>query len=174
MSETTSAYDLETLWHEHHLRVRYYILKRMRNEWITDEFVAIVYYRAAVATANGNGARENAGAWLFQIARSVIWDHFRYYRDITVVDYDALADRPEESIPLWQQLHRAEVAEQVRHAVDQLTLAQSEVVEMRLEGMTVPEIAASKGYNLDQTKALKARAYAALRERLTELLQEAA
>lgn len=161
--------SLETLWHDYHFRIRHYLKKHMRDDWMTDEMLAIVYYRAVVATANGNGAHTNGGAWLFQIARSAMTDHWRYYRDITFVDFDGLVDHADGDISLDDRLQTAEVSAQVQDAIARLADSQREVIRGRMAGRSFVEIAEERGINYNTAKQIGVRAFASLRKKLVDL-----
>lgn len=160
---------LESLWHEYHQRIWYYIKKRMRDDGMTDEMLAIVYYRAVVATANGHGAHTNGAAWLFQIARSAMTDHWRYYRDITFVDFDGLVDRADGDMSLEDMAQAAHTSAQVQDAIARLADSQREVIRARMGGKSFVEIAEERGTSFNTAKQIGVRAYQTLRKKLADL-----
>lgn len=97
-------------------------------------------------------------SWLYTIARNVVIDMHRAKSPLPLIDeaqLDALVDDG--------QLDWHASALDVRQLLTQLTDEQREVVELRLSGMTGPEIAAILGHSPGAVRALQFRAYQHLR-----------
>lgn len=163
---------IETLWLDHHHAIASYIGKNVRGSWgqeTVEDLVSIVFLRATVATSNGNGVNAHARGWLYQIARSVMWDLYRAKQNITLVDFDSLAEYPAN----WSLEDEAAANmrnEQLLRAVDRLSDKQQDAIGGRLLGYTHGEIAAMLGSTEAAVKQANLRAYECLRE----LLQDAA
>ena len=116
----------------------------------------------ARALAGIDGFRSGSvPAWLFTIARHVVIDAVRVRR--FHLDIDAAIDVPDggplpEDDAIARDQQRALFA-----AVRTLTPDQRHVVELRLAGLTSPEIAAVLGTTPGAVKASQHRAYARLR-----------
>ncbi|MDQ3656872.1 MAG: sigma-70 family RNA polymerase sigma factor [Chloroflexota bacterium] len=110
-------------------------------------------------------------SWLFSIARNLVIDTHRTRRETTSLDavagHGALRDpacSPEEHA-IASERRRALMA-----AIAELTEGQRQVVELRLAGLTGPEIAVTLDLHLSAVKSTQFRAYARLRNLLGETL----
>jgi len=110
-------------------------------------------------------------SWLFSIARNLVIDTHRTRRETASLDavagHGALRDpacSPEEHA-IASERRRALMA-----AIAELTEGQRQVVELRLAGLTGPEIAVSLDLHLSAVKSTQFRAYARLRGLLGETL----
>lgn len=110
-------------------------------------------------------------SWLFTIARNLVIDSHRTRRETASLDdaagHLALRDptrSPEEHAIAGEQ------RDALLAAMARLTDGQRQVVELRLAGLTGPEIAASLDMDLSAVKSAQFRAYARLREWLGETL----
>lgn len=160
------ATELEQLWNEYQFRIASYIGKRMKRQWGQDtinDLVSSVFLRAAVAINNGNGPVEHAGAWLYQIARSVIADHFRALQYKSFQDFDECWMEPCQDASPHELAEQAILQAQVRRAISRLGANQEDVINLRLEGFDYPEIAETMNMNYDAAKQLGVRAYRNLR-----------
>jgi RNA polymerase sigma-70 factor (ECF subfamily) len=108
-------------------------------------------------------------SWLFTIARNLVIDTHRTRRETASLDdaggHLALRDpgRSPEDQAIANEQQRTLAA-----AIATLTEGQRRVVELRLAGLTGPEIAATLDMDLSAVKSAQFRAYARLRERLGE------
>jgi RNA polymerase sigma factor (sigma-70 family) len=164
--------DLEMLWVQYKFEIASYIGKNVRGhdgQELIDDMVSSVFLRALVATHNGNGCNGNARGWLYQIARSVMWDTWRAKQHTTLVDWDSLAEYASEW-SIEEEADRNLRKEQLWRAVDRLGDKQQDAVCGRLLGYNNGEIAEMFGSTESGIKALNTRAYV----RLRELLQDAA
>ena len=110
-------------------------------------------------------------SWLFSIARNLVIDTHRTRRETSSLDavasHGALRDpacSPEEHA-IASERRRALMA-----AIAELTKGQRQVVELRLAGLTGPEIAVTLDLHLSAVKSTQFRAYARLRDLLGETL----
>lgn len=102
-------------------------------------------------------------SWLYTIARNLIRDSWRRYRPTT--EPPELVDGspgPEEIA-----VHRSEMAE-FRSALDALPDRQREIVELRLSGLSMREIAEIQGRSENAIKTAQSRAFKTLRTVMTE------
>lgn len=98
-------------------------------------------------------------AWLFTIARNLLRDSWRRYRPVKLPPMD-LADAspgPEEIA-----IHRTEMDE-LRAALDALPERQREIVELRLSGLSMREIAQIQDSTESAVKVAQSRAFKTLR-----------
>jgi RNA polymerase sigma-70 factor (ECF subfamily) len=126
-------------------------------------FGALPGFRAR-SDLNGGGVR----SWLFTIAHNVVVSGYRDHRPtIPLVDAELLVDldpTPDE------QAIAAERRDTLRVAVARLSDDQRRVVELRLAGLSGPEIAAVLGRSHGAVKMLQFRAIDRLRELLADRL----
>ena len=110
-------------------------------------------------------------SWLFSIARNLVIDAHRTRRDTSSLDdvagHDALRDpaRSPEEHAIAGERRQALTA-----AIARITDGQLQVVELRLAGLTGPEIAATLDLRLAAVKSTQFRAYARLRHLLGDTL----
>lgn len=109
-------------------------------------------------------------SWLFGIAHNVLVDWFRAARPAAPLDLaSALPDRGPTPVD-------AVIAEDERErlfaALRLLPADQRRVVELRMAGLTGPEIATVLERSHGAIKMLQLRAYARLRELLADLIEE--
>ncbi len=96
-------------------------------------------------------------AWLYAIARNVVTDLHRARPTVALVDSDVVR------AGLDDDLLQREDALDLRRLLDGLTSEQREVVELRLAGLSGPEIAEALGRSHGAVRALQFRAYQQLR-----------
>lgn len=106
-------------------------------------------------------------SWLFSIAHNLVIDAHRTRRDHHSLDR-VPADRPLRDASPSPEDHAiaSEDRQALTRAMATLTGSQRQVVELRLAGLTGPEIAAVLGMRLPAVKSAQFRAYARLRDLL--------
>ena len=136
-----------------------YCYGRLGDRERAEDATSLVFARALAALPAQHGP--SVRAWLFAIAHNVVLNSRR----------DARADRPLDDAvsvpdpgPAPDDL--AEAAEQRRFVADALARLPDEqrrVVELRLAGLTGPEVAAAIGRSHDSVRSTQRRALAKLR-----------
>lgn len=132
---------------------------RLGTREAAEDATSLVFARAmdGLPTYRGGSFR----SWLFAIAHNVVADAHRARRPIEPLAAAAgIVDpalEPDE-LALLDDLGRA-----VRAALRQLSPEQRDVVELRLAGLTGPEIAAALGKSHAAVRVAQFRAYARLR-----------
>ena len=141
-----------------------YCYRRLGHPETAADATAQVFTKVLVALP---GYREDAPSfrsWVFAIAHNVITDDLRARRPIApmaaAVDVAANGPSPEE-VALTQ-----EAGCLVRALLAQLPPDQRQILELRLAGLTGPEIAATLGRSLGSVKIAQVRAFARLRTTL--------
>lgn len=104
-------------------------------------------------------------AWLFQIARNVVTDHYRRRRPSVPVD--ALAELADADDPPEEQAIAASEREAVRAALAQLPEEQRMVLELQLADWSGEQIAAAIGRSHGAVRMLRLRAVQQLKAALT-------
>jgi RNA polymerase sigma-70 factor (ECF subfamily) len=79
---------------------------------------------------------------------------------------DAAADVAATAPSLEEEVLSAEVGSTIRHLLAQLSPDQRQVLELRLAGLTGPEIAVAVGRSLGSVKIAQVRAFARMRAAL--------
>ena len=138
-----------------------YCYRRLGHPEAAADAAAQVFAKALAAIP---GYREDAPSfrsWLFTIAHNVTADDLRTRRPIaplTAAAHVAAADPSPEEVVVTQ-----EVGSAVRVLLAQLPPDQRRILELRLAGLTGPEIAAALGRSLGAVKIAQVRAFARLR-----------
>lgn len=101
--------------------------------------------------------------WLFAIARNLLRDSWRRYRPVSL-PHEMVDSRPG---PEEVAIHRTEMDE-LRAALEALPERQREIVELRLGGLSMREIAEIQSSTESAVKMAQSRAFKTLRSRLTE------
>jgi RNA polymerase sigma factor (sigma-70 family) len=172
---------LETLWEEYRGKMAGYMMLRIRDSMLVEDLVATVYLRAWVAMLNGNGYTTNARGWMYQIARSVMYDHSRSLKRTVSqeVELDAV-DFSEEDTGMIVACERVltHVEDETEQAVlrlwvhgeiDRLPEMQANAMMLRLDGLDISEIAELTGNTAGGIRQINHRAFRHLRESLKEI-----
>jgi RNA polymerase sigma-70 factor, ECF subfamily len=136
-----------------------YRLVRLRDREDAEDATSLIFARAlaALPTQRGGSFR----SWLFSIAHNVVVDAHR--RERSGLPLSMVEVLPARELSLEDQA----VAEERRHAVVQglasLPDEQRQVVELRLAGLTGPEVAATLGRSHDSVRTTQRRAVRQLR-----------
>lgn len=154
------------LYEEHARAVLRYCQLRIADPHEAEDTAALIFTRAFSAWPPAE--LDKARAWLFTIAHNVVANHYRQqatrgYRQPLDA---ALELRDPAASPLEQTLEWERRSE-LRAAITQLSDDQRDVVELRLAGLTGPEIAASLDKSHAAVKMLQLRAVQKLRTLLT-------
>ncbi|MBA2469524.1 MAG: sigma-70 family RNA polymerase sigma factor [Chloroflexia bacterium] len=150
-----------------------YCYRRTSDREVAADLTHQIFARALTALPRFSERPDNGSfrGWLFAIARNLVIDTHRTRRETAVLDdiagHDALRDpaRSPEDHAIASEQRRTLMA-----AMAQLTAGQRQVVELRLAGLTGPEIAAALDLHLNAVKSTQFRAYARLRDLLGESL----
>jgi RNA polymerase sigma-70 factor (ECF subfamily) len=144
-----------------------YCLLRISDPEQAADMTAQIFTRALEAmpryTDNGGTFR----SWLFSIAHNLLVDTYRKQRDIASLDERDHLPLVTNSTPGPEHLAlQADLREAFQCAMQDLTGGQREVVELRLAGLTGPEIASVLNMKIAAVKSIQFRAYTRLRELL--------
>jgi RNA polymerase sigma factor (sigma-70 family) len=160
---------IEAMWLTYQRQIAAYIAKYVRTQGqeTVDDMVSIVYLRAMVATRNGNGCTDNALAWLYAIARSVMWDAWRAKKHMTYVEWESLAEMAAD-FAVEDEAERNITRAKVRQAIGKLSARQEDTMQLRLMGYSYDEAGAVLGCSEGAAKGIGIRAYENLRRMLQE------
>ncbi len=144
-------------------RLRAFIRRRVRNEALADDLAQetlLKVYRSR-ATLRDDTKLE---AWLYQIARGTIIDHYRRQRPQVELPASLAGESPDEI-----QALRARVLVSMRRFLEELPEAYREPVRLaELEGLPLARIALRLGLSLTAVKSRVRRGRARLRKKLQD------
>jgi RNA polymerase sigma-70 factor (ECF subfamily) len=127
-----------------------------------EDLAAVVFARAYAAFPPEQNA--SMRSWVFAIAHNTVANHYRDHRNTVTQPLDDRIDLPDPD-PLPEQIVLATAErDSLRFALHRLTAEQRQVVELRLAGLTGPEIAAVLGRSHAAVKMLQLRAIERLRQ----------
>ncbi|MDQ2683471.1 MAG: RNA polymerase sigma factor [Chloroflexota bacterium] len=142
-----------------------YCLHRLGDPSAAEDATSDTFLKAFAAL---HRCREGAAfrGWLFAIAHNVVTDAWRVHHPTAPIDAAAeVADS--EPGPEWMA-ERTDGTRRVRELLARLTPQQARIVELRLAGLTGPEIAAVLDCSLASVKIGQVRGYQRLRDVLHE------
>jgi len=150
------------LYEEHARAVLRYCQLRIADPHEAEDAAALIFTRAYAAWPPDDPSAVRA--WLFTIAHNVVANHYRQQatRGQRQQLDAALELRDPATGPLDHAIERERAAE-LRAAITQLSDDQRDVVDLRLAGLTGPEIAASLNMSHAAVKMLQLRAVQKLR-----------
>jgi RNA polymerase sigma factor (sigma-70 family) len=150
------------LYEDHARAVLRYCQLRIADPQEAEDAAALIFTRAFAAWPPDDPSA--ARAWLFTIAHNVVANHYRQQANRgSRKSLDAALElRDPEISPLDHAIERERSLE-LRAAITQLSDDQRDVVDLRLTGLTGPEIAASLGKSHAAVKMLQLRAVQKLR-----------
>ncbi|MFN8592153.1 MAG: sigma-70 family RNA polymerase sigma factor [Thermomicrobiales bacterium] len=139
--------------------VFHYCLVRLRNQEEAEDATSLVFARVlgALPTHRGDSFR----SWLFTIAHNVVIDRQR--AATSTAPLSLLLETPAPGPSLEDQAATNDRRRAVAEAVQQLPDEQRAVVELRLAGLTGPEVAAALGRSHDSVRTTQRRALAQVR-----------
>lgn len=155
----------EELYVQHHEHIFRFIWSRVHDAPLAEDLTGEVFTRMVVSLPNYRDRSLPFRAWLYQIARNLIIDHYRKegsaqsLKDVA----NANAVSPEENAEVALTLER------VQRALEKVDPAQREVVELRfLAELSLEEVASVMDKSVAAVKALQHRGLASLRTHLKD------
>ena len=164
------------------LRLRSFIRRRVADEGEAEDILQDVFYEFVLAYRLMKPV-EQAGAWLFRVARNRITDFFRRKKQEALADQAAIAEDgevllledllPSEEAGPEAAYARKVLLEELEDALDDLPDEQREVfVAHEIEGRSFRELAAESGVGVNTLLSRKHYAVMHLRERLQKIYEE--
>ena len=182
MTEEQNRSIAETIQREQ-TRLRNFIRKRVLDEGEAEDILQEVFYEFVQAYRLMKPV-EQAGAWLFRVAKNRIIDRFRTRRAETL-RAPAPPNASEEEVFPWEELlpspdagpeaayARAVLLDEIDAAMDELPEEQREVfVAHQIEGRSFNELAAATGLSVNTLLSRKHYAVLFLRRRLRAIYEE--
>ena len=156
---SVEAPDFAALYERYLAPIYQYCFRRLPTAEDAEDATSLVFAKALAELPR----QRDPGAirsWLFAIAHNVVADPYRTRRP--TLD---LAAAVEVSDPARAERHSLE-DDELRSLLARLPADQARILELRLAGLTGPEIAQVLGKSLSAVKVAQFRAYARLRELL--------
>ena len=164
-------------------RLRNFIRKRVPDEADAEDILQDVFYELI------EGYRlmkpiEQAGAWMFRVARNRIVDRFRKKKPAALADEKIQGAEGEDSLTLEDLLPspdagpeaayaRSILMEELDAAIDELPEEQREVfIAHEYDGLSFKEISAETGVSVNTLLSRKHHAVVSLRQRLQTIYDE--
>lgn len=141
-----------------------YCLRRLDDPTVAEDAAAAIFSRAFAAIGSCRQP-ERFRPWLFTIAHHEVTDRYRAGRPVTDLDAVAHTLRDPDRSPEEQAI-AADEGRALRRAVAALPDDQRHVIELRLAGLSGPEMAAVMGRRHGAIRALQHRAFQRLRDLL--------
>jgi RNA polymerase sigma-70 factor (ECF subfamily) len=141
-----------------------YCFRRLGHPEAAADATAQVFTKALAALPRYRDDAPSFRSWLFAIAHNVITDDLRARR--LVASMTAAAEIAAGGPSPEDEVVSDETGRMVRDLLAQLPPDQRQILELRLAGLTGPEIAAALGRSLGSVKIAQVRAFARLRTTL--------
>jgi RNA polymerase sigma factor (sigma-70 family) len=181
MAEDRNREISETVAREQ-ARLRNFIRKRVPDREEAEDILQDVFSELVVAYSVMKPI-EQAGAWLFRVARNRITDWFRKKRPVALADQtarslDGEALSFEELLPSREagpeeEYARSVLAEELAEALDELPAEQRDVfIAHEMEGRSFQELAAESGLSVNTLLSRKHYAVMHLRRLLRRVYEE--
>jgi RNA polymerase sigma-70 factor (ECF subfamily) len=151
---------LESLWETFHDRLRGFILKRVSDENVADDILQDVFLKIHLNMRTLQDS-QRLEAWVYQIARNAIIDHYRRPRKTTAIDESLPAPLPPEPDAA------DEIAGSLREMVISLPEPYREALLLtEFEGLSQQQLADRLGISLSGAKSRVQRARQKIRDDL--------
>jgi RNA polymerase sigma-70 factor (ECF subfamily) len=158
-----ARYDRDAfgLLYDRHVEAVYrYCYGRLRSREAAEDATSVIFTKALAALPSHHG--QSFRSWLFAIAHNTLADgHRTFHGDRPLTDAVEVED---PGPPLDDLAAASERRRSVARALTSLSEEQRRVVELRLAGLTGPEIARLLGRSHDSVRTTQRRALARLRE----------
>lgn len=168
----SAASDLETLWHDHHVKLLNYVKRRVTVD--AEDVAQDVWLSALEAMHQGHGTHTNASGWLYRIAHNRMIDGYRHRsRQPQWVWLDEpLEDDEKRTLADTLVCDEAGPHELAERTLDMAVLAsalpvltddQRQVIRLTLAGHDYSEVSEMTHNSYESVKSLRNRAIVRLR-----------
>jgi RNA polymerase sigma factor (sigma-70 family) len=155
-------------------RLRSFVRRRVADEGDAEDILQDVFYELVEAYRLMEPV-EQAGAWLFRVARNRIIDFFRKKRPVPLADEDISIEEmlPSADAGPEAAFARSVLWEELEAALEELPVEQRDVfIAHEIDGRSFKEIARETGVPVNTLLSRKRYAVLHLRERLKEIKEE--
>jgi len=166
-AQAGEAEAIGRLYEQHHEALFRYLWARVGERPLAEDLTGEVFMRMLNALPHYRASTAPFRAWLYQIARNLLVDHYRKTSGRVLVPLQQAEVMRDEMSDLSLTVEHQLTMERVHQALARLDEAQREVVALRfLSGLSLQEVAAALGKTENAVKALQHRGLAALRQAL--------
>jgi RNA polymerase sigma-70 factor (ECF subfamily) len=158
---------LGALYDQHHEALFRYLWARVGDRQLAEDLTGEVFLRMLGALPRYRASAAPFRAWLYQIARNLLVDHYRKTKGRDVVALQQAEQIGDGRGDLGAVVEQRLTLERIHRALAHLDEAQREVVTLRfLSGLSLQQTAAVVEKTEAAVKALQHRGLAALRQEL--------
>ncbi|MBI1984788.1 MAG: RNA polymerase sigma factor [Candidatus Wildermuthbacteria bacterium] len=162
--------NFSKIYDQHASRVYRFIFLKVSSQEIAEDLASEVFARAWNSYREESDSEpeiKNLQAYIYQIARNVVVDHYREKGRNKVVSADEKTNIPDEGLSMEDKAGIALELERVKKALEGLQDDYQDYVIWRyLDELSVPEIAEITGKSEENVRVGIHRAIQALKERL--------
>lgn len=168
-AQAGDAEAIGQLYDQHHEALFRYVCARVGERQLAEDLTGEVFMRMLNALPRYRATAAPFRAWLYQIARNLLVDHYRKVSGQVMLPLQQAETAEVEPGDIAALVEQQLTLERVHQALVLLDETQREVVTLRfLSGLSLQEVAAALGKTEAAIKALQHRGLAALREILTQ------
>lgn len=144
-----------------------FVFFRTNHKETAEDLTEEIFIKAFKSLTSLDGGPEKLRAWLFQIARNAVIDHYRSKK--IVVDLDLLEQEVSYTSSIVDELQLQTEQQQLIQAVRELPPDQAQVIQLRfLEELEIKEIASQLGRTEGNIRIIQFRALKRLRSLLSK------
>jgi len=141
---------------------------RVGDAHTAEDITSNVFLTLVKTLQEGKGPRTNLRAWLFQVARNQVYDHYKRDEPLPIETLDQWFAAPEDINPELQVLQSLDI-ETIRNTIRQLAPDQQEVLLLRFDQqLSLKETADIVGKKINTVKTIQLRALTRLRKLIQE------
>lgn len=168
-AQTGEAEAIGRLYDQHQAEIFRYLWARVGERSVAEDLTGEVFMRMLTGLPTYRPSAAPFRAWLYQIARNLLIDHYRKFGTRTMDSLHQVETISDDTPDLVTMLDQRLTMERVHRALARLDEAQREVVTLRfLSGLSLQEVAQTVGKTENAVKALQHRGLAALRQILIQ------
>jgi RNA polymerase sigma-70 factor (ECF subfamily) len=157
------------LFDAHHQALFRYVWSRVGERALAEDLTGDVFMRMLSALPRYQVSGAPFRAWLYQIARNLLIDHYRKTGNRMNIPLQQVETVGDAMMDLSTVVEQQLTLEGVQQALARLEATQREVVTLRfLSGLSLREVAAVLGKTESAVKALQHRGLTALRQALAQ------
>ncbi len=140
-----------------------YCRRRLDSDSLAEDVTSAIFMKALAATPNFKPGAGTVRSWLFAIAHNAVLDQIRLLNRRADRPLEDAAEAIDASPSPETTALENETRREMETAMDWLTGEQKRVVELRLAGLTGPEIAEALGIGHGAVRSLQRRALLRMR-----------
>lgn len=172
-AQAGDAAVLAYIYEKNHDKIYRYILTRIGKPEDAEDLTAEVFLKMLDKVGGFSWRGITLTAWLFRIAHNSLVDHLRRHNNPARQTAALELDIVDAASDVGAEVEKSLALEEVVKAINKLTPAQREVIQLRFaSGLSVAETARTLGKNEGTVKVLQYNAIAALRRQMAGQTKE--